>query len=100
MKEQVNISSIAQAGFSLSLAIFYLLICSITNEFWVLVALLASFWFFLILPVLLVINIFSFIHESIKNKTVKKKTMLYFGLTLLSFLIFSLGIKNGCYVSV
>tara|TARA_Y100000034_G_scaffold94388_1_gene114373 strand:- start:159 stop:461 length:303 start_codon:yes stop_codon:yes gene_type:complete len=100
MKKHIDTSSLLQAVFSIVLATAHMLLCYIANEYWMLVALPASFWFFLVLPVLLLINLISLIYQSIKHRTINKKIVLYFLLTLPSYFIFSLAINDGCYVTV
>jgi len=96
----LNLSSLIQAYFSIALSAAHFGLCFISNEFWILVAIPSSFWFFLILPILLVINFFIFIFQSIKQKKINKDTLIYFTLSLFSFYIFSIAINNDCYLSV
>jgi len=96
----VNIASLKQGWFSIALATTHLLFCTITNEMWVYVAIPSSFWFFLILPVLLVLNLFSFVYQLIKSRMINRNIFIYFLLSLVGIVIFSVAISKGCLVSV
>jgi len=58
------------------------------------------FLFFFILPVLLFINLISFVYLSIKDRTISRNVLVYFILSLVGIGIFSFAISRGCLVSV
>ncbi|MEM7206336.1 MAG: hypothetical protein AAF434_00800 [Pseudomonadota bacterium] len=100
MSAQVNITSLYQAVFSILLACVHLLACYTTSELWLYVAIVSSFWFFLILPVLLLIAFCLLAYESIKNMSINRLKVIYLAISLLSYPIFVAAINSGCYATV
>lgn len=100
MKQHVKLSSPYQAMFSLALASVHLLLCLVPVDLWFVVAIPSSFWFFLILPILVVFNVLHGLYELFKRRFFSREKAIYFGITVVSFLIFSWAIHQGCYITV
>ena len=99
VKNHINIISLIQAGFSIVLASLYALFCTMPSVVWIVIAIPASFWFYLILPVLLLIALVTSLYKAIRYKSFSKYTAIYFGLSLVSFFIFGYAVNTGCYLS-
>ena len=57
MSKQINTFSLYQAALTLALACAHWALCDAGHEMWVVVAIASSFWFFLILPMLIIWNV-------------------------------------------
>lgn|GEM_PF-6184637 len=99
MSRQLNTFSLYQAVFTLALASLHLSLCDQAHDVWTVVAIVSSFWFFLILPALIIWNVGLVLLDAFKGKPFARQRLVYFALTLPGFILFSVAISKGCYVT-
>ncbi|NTS77042.1 hypothetical protein HR060_09170 [Catenovulum sp. SM1970] len=99
MNKTVNLSSLYQALFSILLAVGHFTLCELSSQWWIPLAVISSFWFFLILPVCLTIVVVQFVWGKFNKRPTDRTIPIYIYLTAISFYIFVTAVNQGCYLS-
>ena len=96
MLRQVNTFSLWHAAFTLGLACLHLALCQAGHALWTAVAGVSTFWFFLVLPALIIWNVGLILYHVRLRAPFERTRLLYFAITLPAFLVFSNALSSGC----